>query len=150
MPEDFVVLELGSYKLKFDRNIFVGLDLKQPSPNLICIRRKMNEKNTVVISINNYDAGKVEASYVIKDIYREFGEMKIAHMSTVSEKLGNNLWHLFRITEGKSSHINVWIYELDVEFMIKVIAAFTDIDDPIYSQIREMIASIKIEKIDPV
>ena len=74
MPEDFVVLELGSYKLKFDRNIFVGLDLKQPRPNLICIRRKMNEKNTAVISINNYDAGKVEASYVINDIYREFGE----------------------------------------------------------------------------
>ena len=67
-------------------------------------------------------------------------------MSTVSEKLGDNLWHVFRITEGKSSHINVWIYDLDVEFVIKVIAAFTNIDDPIYSQIREMIASIEIER----
>lgn len=150
MPKDFVVFELGSYKLKFDRNIFSGLDLKQPLPNLIYVRKKMDERNTAIISIDNYDAGKVEASYVINDIHREFGEIKIDNMMHVREKLGNNLWHVFRITEGKSSHINVWIYELDVEIMIKVVAAFTDIEDPIYSQIREMIASIKIETIDPV
>lgn len=146
MSDDVGILELGSYKLKFDRNIFSGFVLKQSLPNVMYINKKMDAKNIAVISICNYDAAKVGLSYILSDIDREFGITNIvANPMLVNEKLGDNVWHVYRITAGKLSHINLWIFKLDDEFMVQVMAIFSNTEDPIYSQIREMIAGIEIE-----
>jgi hypothetical protein len=146
MSDEVGILELGSYKLKFDRNIFSGFVLKQSLPSVIYINKKMDAKNIAVISICNYDAAKVGLSYILSHIDREFGITNIvANPMLVNEKLGDNVWHVCRITAGKLSHINLWILKLDDEFMVQVMAIFSNTEDPIYSQIREMIAGIEIE-----
>lgn len=148
MSFDLGILENDRYTLTFNRSIFSELVPEQPLLNLMYLRKRIDDKKIAVISIYNYDAKKIDIFYVLRKIAQEFGIFEIVNdPQLVNEKLGDNLWRVYRMTDRKASHIYVWIYGIDDEFMIQVMLIFSDTDDSIYNQIREMIADINIEKL---